>query len=261
MQAIVTPQLLYVGLAVAGVALFVFLIAIAALAFFLLRKPATSSSGTPGVTGDVTGLTHTAVDWGLLTGVWNAVRDNNKPLLQFELAFLTKLASQLGGPAALFEQLLLNYLEKQIAAGNATPIATKIAALFGVDARTLVDGLEGKSPDPAPAPVKTTSTSGLPVAQAITGLIVLCLTLFSFSSTAQAAPPLRSPERFYPTEVEPTIDPPTFASARVCPGGMCPAGSVSPMVNFQAPPQPAVHFVSVGPVRRGLGWLFGRRCH
>jgi hypothetical protein len=251
MQAIAINPL-YIGLAVAVLGLVMFVGVLAALAFFLFRKPAATSP----VTGDVTALTHTAANWGLLTGVWDAVRQNNKPLLQFELAFLTKLANQLGGPSALFEKILLDYLEKQIAAGQATPIATKIASLFSVDVRTLLDGLEGNTPATDPAPTK----SVLAVATPITGLIVLCLTLFSFSSTAQAAPRLRAPERFYPAEVEPVVDPPTFRPG-ACPGGMCPAVIVSPAPQVTPTIQYAPAAPQAGPARRGIFPIFGRRCH
>jgi hypothetical protein len=246
MQAIAINPL-YIGLAVAVLGLVMFVGVLAALAFFLFRKPAATSP----VTGDVTALTHTAANWGLLTGVWDAVRQNNKPLLQFELAFLTKLANQLGGPSALFEKILLDYLEKQIAAGQATPIATKIASLFSVDVRTLLDGLEGKTPATDPAPTK----SVLAVATPITGLIVLCVTLFVLTASAQAAPPLRSPERFYPAEVQATIDPPTFRTAQVtCPSGTCLMPTSMVISTPRSVPQQPIYQTAPqgGQVRRGI---------
>jgi hypothetical protein len=100
--------------------------------------------------------------------------------------------------------------------------------------------------------------------KSITGLIVLCVTLFSFSSTAQAAPPLRSPERFYPAEVQPTIDPPTFRTAQVtCPSGAC----LMPTSMIIGAPRSVPEHRSIKPprrggqVRRGIFPIFGRRCH
>jgi hypothetical protein len=244
-------------LAVIGVPLVLVFVGIAVLVLLAKR-----TSNQPG--GGLPNLTHTPVDWGIFTGLLQAVQSNDKGKVLAEIGYLSKRAGEAGGVEGLLEEFLYSQLEVRLSdPSKRTPLLTEMAKMAGVSARQLLDVMEGKANVPATA----APAAAVAVPTAVkAGLLVLCATLFG-ASEASAVPPLRSPERFEAAEVSLVIDPPVYRTASIsqC-NGICPqpaAVQAMPQTFTAATfSQPTVGWWAAGPARRvasaPIRWLFCR---
>jgi hypothetical protein len=246
--------------AVGGV---VFLPAIAVVVIILLLKRTSTQPG-----GGPPNLTHTPVDWGIFTGLLQAVQSNDKGKVLAEIGYLSKRAGEAGGVEGLLEEFLYSQLEARLSdPSKRTPLLTEMAKMSGVSARQLLDVMEGKDTGQAAAPAATQPA----VASAVKAGLLL-LSALVFGSAASAAPPLRGPERFEPVEVQAVVDPPTFRLAMTgrsdivapasCPG--CNLQPVAPSCGAVATAAaPSVGWWQCGAGRRVVSapvrWLFGGR--
>ncbi len=147
----------------------------------------------------------TQVDLGIFTGLIEAAQAHDQAKMMKEIEMLAFRAGEVGGIEALLENFVYTQLERKLATpGKRTLALSATAKALGVSERELLNLLEGKNAvTNTPAP---TSSSVIPIAAP---LMALAFFLFA-AGDSQAAGPLKNPQRFYPTEVEPVIDPPTF---------------------------------------------------
>jgi hypothetical protein len=260
-------HLIYFGLAFfvcGGGALVLILLAIA---FFVFRRSTPPGAAgavakpSPGGPSPLAGaLTHSPADWGVLTGLFNAISLNDKSLLLGEMEFLSRLVRSAGGVEAFVESFVYSMLEKRLAdPTKKTPVLTKLAKLAGVDPQTLLNALEDR-----PAGPLVNATSGSVGGTAV-GLLVLAVCLFSFPSGASAqtlVPTLIHAERFEPTPAAATIDMPVFAPTTRPTVNV--AALIRPNVDLSAT-QPAGAYAPIyytptyyAPVYSS--WSGGRRC-
>jgi hypothetical protein len=171
----------------------------------------------PGTVITIPGL-HKQVDLGIFSGLVAAARSGDRTAVLREVQLLGIRAGDAGGLEALIEKFIYDQLELKLKTpGARTDALNGIADLLGVSPRQLLDLVEGKAADvradgqtaPASVPVKAVAAPVI--------AILLCL---ACAGGAWAAPPLTSPQRFYPAEAEPVVDPPTFY--RPAPGALAP---------------------------------------
>lgn len=236
--------------------------------FLLFRRTASQPSQSPPVD-----FLNTKIDLGILNGLFAAIRSNDRQKMLIEIELLARRAGEEGGMEAILEAWLYRQLEKKLNDPHArTPVLTALARVLKVNERHLLDLLEGRITPPPPAPVMSVATLGqvatqLPQATAVVAKLLVFAVLVVGASAASAAPPLRSPERFEPTESAAVVDPPRFHAHTLRPGMLAPnaESQVQPQTGHATYWYQPVTYWQPRPVARAayapvrwLGWVF--RC-
>lgn len=186
-------------------------------------------------------LTHTAEDFGALTGTLQALATGDKNLLLTEVTYAARRARELGGPAGLVEDLVWSWMGKNLQ-NNQAVVLTKIAGILQVDPAKLLDALKAAS---------------VPVVK----ILLLGFLLLGLSSTALAAN--MRPQRHQRIAATHVNDAPTFRvplnqrellnAGYMQQSGGYPVGiavsAIAPMApNGQVAASP-IHHVAAAPVR------------
>jgi hypothetical protein len=201
------------------------------------------------------------VDLGIFSGLVAAARSGDQKAVLQQVQLLAIRAGDAGGIEALVEKYIYDTLEQKLATHERTPTLSAIAELLGVNERSFLDLVEGKTAAAA-APAVTapaaTSSAVIPIATPLVALAIFLGATGGMQAADQFGR-LTSPQRFYPAEVEPVVDPPTFRSAArydLAPQG--PNGRLIAPNGAQPPYQQATVQASTGRRFAPVRWLF--RC-